>query len=62
MTSRITSGVFLEQVDWSDPRFAVWDLTQLGKLNAKQRDALMDTDYVMNKNTEIFGSNGLLIC
>lgn len=47
MSSRVTSGLFLKEIDWSNPRFVKWDLSQIEKLNDEQRDALTNADYVI---------------
>lgn len=37
-------GLFVEEIDWTDPRFRPWNIKNLGELNDAQLDALMDDD------------------
>lgn len=41
--SHKSSGYFMLEVDWSDPRFAPWDISKL-TMNEKQRDAFLRAD------------------
>lgn len=48
MASHISSGLFMVEIDWSDPRFAPWDISKLD-LDDTQRDALLNDDVCVNK-------------
>lgn len=41
-------GRFMKTVDWSDPRFAPYNINtqQFGEWNEKQRDAWLEKDFV----------------
>lgn len=36
--------MFLDKVDWENPRFAKWNLSNLGEKNDAQLDAFFDDD------------------
>lgn len=36
--------MFLEKIDWKNPRFSKWNLQRLGQLNEAQRDAFFADD------------------
>lgn len=42
-------GRYVKKFDWSDPRFAPFDLRKLGEFNSKQRDAWFADDFVSKK-------------
>lgn len=40
--------MFAAKIDWKDPRFAKWNLSNLGELNQAQLDSFLDDDEVSN--------------
>lgn len=46
-------GLFVEEIDWNDPRFAPWNIENLGKLNDAQLDAFMDDDVSTYTNPNL---------
>lgn len=44
--------MFLDKIDWNDPRFSKWNLKKLGPMNQAQLDAFFDDD--VSKTIEFF--------
>lgn len=36
--------MFVEKIDWDNPRYSRWNLSKLGKLNQDQLDAFFEDD------------------
>lgn len=43
-------GIYVKQFDWSDPRFAPFDIRKLDAFDSKQqKDAFLAKDFVSDK-------------
>lgn len=48
--SNTSGGLFMKQINWDDPRFAPWNIKNLGELNEAQQNAFLDDDEVRKQN------------
>lgn len=47
------AGFFIENLNWSDPEFAPYNMENLGELNDRQYDLIVEDDFISSRSTVV---------